>query len=221
MSMIYVEAQDAGRIYYQEEREIVALRSATCVVKAGDRIALMGPSGSGKSTLLHLFAGLDQPTSGSVIWPDLGAPATLRPEKISLVFQAPSLLAPLSVLENVSLPLLMRGVGETGAATAALNILERMELDSVAAKLPEEISGGQAQRVAVARALINRPKLILADEPTGQLDHPTAEHLLEIWFDFLQDTETALVIATHDPAVAGRMRNIWQMEHGVLEARNE
>jgi ABC-type lipoprotein export system ATPase subunit len=217
MPKIYVKAQNAGRTYRQGTAEIPALISATCTVKAGDRIALAGPSGSGKSTLLHLFGGLDSPTSGKIEWPDLGAPETLRPEKISLIFQMPSLLAPLSALENVALPLLMKGVAETEANAVALDLLEQMGLETISEKLPEELSGGQAQRVAVARALASQPKLILADEPTGQVDHQTAQHLLDICLNFLKDSETALVIATHDPAVAGRMQNIWRMEHGILE----
>lgn len=220
MLKTYIEAQNAGRTYQQGDLEIPALRSATCTIKAGDRIALVGPSGSGKSTMLHLFAGLDAPTSGLIRWPELGTFEDLRPAKISLIFQMPSLLAPLSVLENVSLPLLMKGIGETEANATSLNILEQMDLESVSDKLPEEISGGQAQRVCFARALVNRPKLILADEPTGQLDHPTAKHLLDVCLNFLKNTDTALVIATHDPAVAKRMQNLWYMEHGVLEVND-
>lgn len=217
MSKIYVEAQNAGRIYRQGNTELKALVSATCAINSGDRIALVGPSGSGKSTLLHLFGALDQPTSGRIDWPELGAPEALRPEKVGMIFQMPSLLAPLSVLENLTLPLLMKGTAEQEANMVALDLLELMELETISDKLPQELSGGQAQRVAVARALAIRPKLILADEPTGQLDQVTAARLLDIMFDYLKNSETALVIATHDPAVAERMNQVWHMEHGILE----
>lgn len=217
MSEIYAEAQNAGRTYRQGNTELKAIVSATCAINSGDRIALVGPSGSGKSTLLHLLGALDQPTSGRIDWPELGAAETLRPEKISMIFQMPSLLAPLSVLENVTLPLLMKGTMEQDANTAALDLLELMELETISDKLPQELSGGQAQRVAVARTLAIRPKLILADEPTGQLDHATAGRLLDIMFNYLRGSETALVIATHDPAVAGRMNQVWHMKHGILE----
>ena len=217
MSEVLVDVREAGRAYRIGERPLVALDSATCRVSPGDHVALVGPSGSGKSTLLHLMGGLDSPTTGQVSWPGLGKRETLRPEKVAFVFQTPSLLAPLTVVENVELPLLLGRTGAKDARRAALDALERIELDTIADKLPEELSGGQTQRVAVARALAYRPRLILADEPTGQLDHPTAKHLFDVWLASLEGTETALVIATHDTTVARRMDDRWRMLHGVLE----
>lgn len=219
-ALALVQAQNVGRTYKSGESLVVALASATCVIRSGDRIALVGPSGSGKSTLLHLMAGLDTPTSGTIEWPALGDRDTLRPSKIAFVFQMPSLLAPLTAVENVELPLLLGGAGEKEARVAALGALERIELAEIADKLPEELSGGQAQRVAVARALAYRPKVIFADEPTGQLDHTTAEHLLAVWLAALDGADTALVVATHDLAVAGSMRSVWHMQHGNLEVIN-
>ena len=212
-----VDVRGAGRTYLIDERPVAALESATCLVSAGAHVALVGPSGSGKSTLLHLMGGLDSPTSGEVSWPALGTRETLRPEKVAFVFQTPSLLAPLTVVENVELPLLLGRAGAKDARRAALDALERIELSSIADKLPEELSGGQTQRVAVARALAYSPALILADEPTGQLDHPTAKHLFDVLLASLEGTETALVVATHDAAVARRMDERWRMIHGVLE----
>jgi ABC-type lipoprotein export system ATPase subunit len=194
-----------------------ALVDATCEVLPGDRIAVVGPSGSGKSTLMHLMAGLDEPTSGEVSWPLLGIRETLIPREIGFVFQSPSLLSPLNVLENIELPLLLSGASQVEARSAALELLQDMELSEIGEKLPEELSGGQAQRVAVARSLVTRPKLILADEPTGQLDHPTAQHLFDVLLASMAKSDTALVIATHDAAVAGRMDRGWDMEHGKLE----
>jgi putative ABC transport system ATP-binding protein/lipoprotein-releasing system ATP-binding protein len=196
---------------------VVALQHATCRIESGDRIALVGPSGSGKSTLLHLLAALDEPTTGTIRWPALGARETLRPSKISFVFQTESLLAPLTVLENIEVPRLLAGSNADEARSDASEILAALDLSELAEKLPEEISGGQAQRAAVARSLITRPALILADEPTGQLDHDTASHLLKLLLRRLKASETALVIATHDPFVAGLMKTVWTIEHGVLK----
>ncbi|HEY6088506.1 MAG TPA: ABC transporter ATP-binding protein, partial [Gemmatimonadaceae bacterium] len=171
MTGVLAEAVDVKRVFGTNGSKVVAVQSATCRIEAGDRIALVGPSGSGKSTLLHILAGLDQPTSGKVTWPALGKPETLRPSKISFVFQTESLLAPLTVLENIEVPRLLIGASSEEAEEDAEEILYALDLGELADKLPEEISGGQAQRAAVARSLITRPALILADEPTGQLDH--------------------------------------------------
>jgi ABC-type lipoprotein export system ATPase subunit len=211
-----VQVRNAGRTY-PGQPPVVALASATCSVMPGDRIAVTGPSGSGKSTLLYLLGGLETATSGSVTWPALGLPQGLRPAKVAFVFQMPSLLVSLTVIENVELPLLLNNIEGRTARQAALAALERVELSRVAENLPEELSGGQEQRVAMARALAYQPKLILADEPTGQLDHPTAQRLFDILLAALEGTDTALVVATHDLAVAKRMHTIWQMHHGILE----
>lgn len=212
-----VDVREASRSYVLDGREIVALERATCRVLPGDRIALLGPSGSGKSTLLHLMGGLDRPTSGAVTFPALGEIDELRPSQLAFVFQAQSLLAPLTALENVALPLVLDGMKESEAEFRAMRALERLGLEKVARQLPEELSGGQAQRVAVARALAGSPKLILADEPTGQLDSETGRHLMDTLLGALEHTKTALVIATHDLAVARRMGLVWQMRRGVLE----
>jgi putative ABC transport system ATP-binding protein/lipoprotein-releasing system ATP-binding protein len=210
------EAVGAGRVFGTNGGKVVALKHATCRIERGDRIALVGPSGSGKSTLLHLLAGLDEPTSGSVRWPALGERETLHPGKISFVFQSESLLAPLTVLENIEVPRLLIGSNAEEVRNDASEILDALDLSELADKLPEEISGGQAQRAAVARSLITRPALILADEPTGQLDHHTAKHLLSLLLRRIKGTDAALVIATHDPVIASRMETQWTMDHGVL-----
>jgi putative ABC transport system ATP-binding protein/lipoprotein-releasing system ATP-binding protein len=216
MTDTLAEAVGAGRVFGTNGSRVVALKHATCRIERGDRIALVGPSGSGKSTLLHLLAGLDEPTSGSVRWPALGERDTLRPGKVSFVFQTESLLAPLTVLENIEVPQLLVGSNPVEARNDAALILRALDLAELADKLPEEISGGQAQRAAVARSLITQPELILADEPTGQLDHQTAKHLLSLLLRRIKGTDTALVIATHDPFVASRMETQWTMDHGVL-----
>ncbi|MGI8553187.1 MAG: ABC transporter ATP-binding protein [Dehalococcoidia bacterium] len=213
-----VEAETIGRTYRSNGAPTIALSSATCRVMDRDRIAIVGPSGSGKSTLLHLLGGLDTPTSGRISWPALGLRQHLRPDKVAFVFQGPSLLAPLTAVENVEIPLLLGQVPPNKARRAALDALERLELIGLAEKLPEELSGGQAQRVAVARAIAYQPRLILADEPTGQLDRATARHLFDTLLESLEGTPTALVVATHDQTIAARLRVIWQMQHGELEA---
>jgi ABC-type lipoprotein export system ATPase subunit len=217
MPDILIEAHSIGRSYQQGGVPIAAVTSATFRLQAGDRVALVGRSGSGKSTLLHLMAGLDVPSSGTIAWPALGAPETLLPEKISLVFQAPSLLEPMTVSENVALPLLLaKTSGDIDAAVSAA--LATFGLEELARKLPEELSGGQMQRVAMARAIVGSPSVIRADEPTGQLDQPTGHALLDALIAHLAGTRTALVIATHDPSIAERMDTIWRIERGVLVA---
>ena len=206
------QAVDVARHY----GETVALEQASCRVMDGERIALLGSSGSGKSTLLHLLGGLSAPSRGSVSWPALGPVDGLRPQKVAFVFQAQSLLAPLSALENAALPLLLLGAHPGDALARAGDLLERLGLGSVVQQLPEELSGGQAQRVAVARALVSGPRLILADEPTGQLDSVNAGHLMDVLIAECDLIGAALVIATHDPQVATRLDRVWQMTRGVL-----
>lgn len=161
--------------------------------------------------------GLDVPTAGSIAWPALGARETLRPQRIAFVFQVQSLLPALSVVENVELPLLLGRSAKRRAREAAIGALARIGLTDLADKLPEELSGGQAQRIAVARALAYEPKLILADEPTGQLDHPTAMHLFDVLLAALAGSDTTLVVATHDRSVAERMTTRWTMRFGRLD----
>ena len=162
MTDIVVETIGAARSYERGNRTIEALAPATCRVRAGDRIALMGPSGSGKSTLVHLMAGLDEPSVGEIHWPMLRGPDALRPGNVAVVFQSPSLVPALNVLENVELPLILGGAGGD-TRRAAMDALARVGLTELAEKLPEELSGGQGQRVAMARAMAVRPQLFLAD----------------------------------------------------------
>ncbi|MHB1652161.1 MAG: ABC transporter ATP-binding protein [Desulfitobacteriaceae bacterium] len=214
---ILVDAREIGCTYHLGETAIEALKSATCQVRPGERIALVGPSGSGKSTLLQALGGLEVPTEGSITWPLLGNRNTLRPKQVGFIFQMQSLISSLTVVENVELPLLLTKAMPKQVRQTALAELERLELLHLADKLPEELSGGQAQRVAVARVLACRPRLILADEPTGQLDHPTAYHLFDELFSALGSTDTALVVSTHDLGIARRLDTVWRIEQGRLE----
>ena len=180
------------------------------------RIGLVGPSGSGKSTLLHLMAGLDDPSTGAVSWPAIGTREELRPARVAVIFQGPSLLPPLSVLENTALPLVIGGMTDTEAQRVARGALGTLGLEELADKLPEEISGGQAQRVAVARALAGQPSLILADEPTGQLDSVNAAAVVDVLLAASAHAGAALVISTHDLQVAARLPERWEIHNGRL-----
>ena len=219
MDEILVSLENVSRCYGDGQRQRAALTNISHQVLAGDRVAVVGPSGSGKSTLLHLMAGLDKPTTGVIGWPALGPETELRPDKIGVVFQTPSLLPTLTVLENVELSWLLSKRDEAQARPAALGALERLGLSAIVDRLPDEISGRQMQRVAAARAIVCEPRLILADEPTGQLDSVTASKLIEGLFDTVANSGAALIVATHDSTIAGRMRNHWRMAHGKFEQR--
>lgn len=209
-------ARNVSRTYRAGGETIVAVNDASCEIGRAARIAVVGASGSGKSTLLQLLGGIETPSAGELAWPALGPRDGLRPSHIAFVFQNQSLLAPLTALENVELPLVLEGASDADARRIAGETLDRFELGELRDKLPEDLSGGQAQRVAFARALAARPELILADEPTGQLDTATADRFLSIAFTVLDTAGIALVVATHDERVAARMRDRWRMEHGTL-----
>jgi ABC-type lipoprotein export system ATPase subunit len=190
---------------------VAALRGVTCTVRPGARIAVTGASGSGKSTLLHLIAGLDRPSSGEVDWPALAAHPRRTPGRVGMVFQAPSLMSVLDVRENVALPLLLAG---RKVGSAADDALARLELGHLAERLPQELSAGQAQRVAVARALVADPVLVIADEPTAALDSATAAHVIDVLLAAVEQAGAALILATHDFDVADRLPHQWTMADG-------
>lgn len=193
---------------------VVAVRGVTATVAPRARIAVTGPSGSGKSTLLHLLAGLDTPTAGMIRWPGVDPRTARAPERVGLVFQGRSLVVNLDVTENVCLPMLFAGHTEAEATARALGALDRLGIAELAAALPDTLSGGQAQRVAIARVLAAGPRLILADEPTGQLDHAAAAVVIDVLLDAADELGSALIVSTHDPAIAGRLRTEWTMRDG-------
>jgi ABC-type lipoprotein export system ATPase subunit len=217
MTDVLVRAEGLTRVFGTGESAVTAIADATFEVREGDCIALIGPSGSGKSSLLHLIAGLDRPSSGAIEWPAIGPREDLRPGPVALAFQGPTLLPPLTVAENVALPGLLAGRPEKVAAGAAQELIGLLGLSDVAGKLPEEISGGQAQRAGMARALANRPRLVLADEPTGQLDRKTAAELMDVLIDQVVATGASLIVATHDEAVVERLTLRWTMNDRRLE----
>ncbi len=216
MPDVLVRGDRVGKVYGQRGHETAAVAEASFEVGAGQSIALVGSSGSGKTTLLHLMAGIDTQTSGTMEWPSLGGRERLRPGPVAMAFQGPSLLAPLSVVENVALPLLLAGAREEDAQIDAWSMLDAMSITALAEKLPEELSGGQEQRVGLARALVSRPTLILADEPTGQLDHENAQALMDLLLGQTAATGATLVLATHDEAIAARLGARWLMSDGRL-----
>jgi putative ABC transport system ATP-binding protein len=210
-----VVCDDVSRTFGAGETAVVAVHGASCRVDRSARIALMGPSGSGKSTLLLLMAGLDHPTAGTVSWPGLPAPVD-HPGTVGVVFQGPSLMPPLDALENVAYPLLLAGVTDPEARRIAADAMAQLGIADLAASLPDELSGGQAQRVAVARALAAKPVLILADEPTGQLDHRAGAVVMDALLHAADELDAGLVVATHDPNVAERLDEAWQVADGRL-----
>jgi putative ABC transport system ATP-binding protein len=211
-----VRCDGVARTYGRGASAVVAVHEVSCTVGPATRAALMGRSGSGKSTLLHLLAGLDRPTAGEVTWPALGGPPSGRPGIIGVVFQGPSLLPPLDAAENVAFPLLLAGADPARARRRAAAALESAGVADLADKLPEELSGGQAQRVAVARVLASGPKLILADEPTGQLDAVRGDEVVSLLIEAADALGAGLVIATHDPRVIRRLPTRWMMDDGRL-----
>ena len=198
------------------QQRVDALTGITCRVHGGDRIAVMGPSGSGKSTLLDILGQLQPATEGDVSWPGLRQDRPLRPNQIGFVFQAPSLLPALTGLENVTLALDIAGINARDAMDPR-TVLDQLGLSDLADKLPDQMSGGQMQRVALARALVTNPKVLLADEPTGQLDRETGRHVFDVLLSALEGTETALVVATHDANIAARLDQCWRIRAGRMD----
>ncbi len=211
-----VSCVDVAHTYGSGVTAVIAVHGVTCRVLPTTRVAVTGPSGSGKSTLLHLMAGLETATAGTLSWPGLGGHPLARPGRVGVVFQGPSLLPALDVLENVSFPLLLAGHSDQDATRAARESLHRLDVADLADALPQELSGGQAQRVAIARVLAARPALILADEPTGQLDHHTAALVLDVLLQAADELGAAVVVSTHDPVIARRLPTQWTMRDGLL-----
>jgi ABC-type lipoprotein export system ATPase subunit len=203
------------------------LRGIDLQVEAGEFLALRGASGTGKSTLLHLLGGLDAPTAGEIIFDGanlraLGprALAQLRNRRVGFVFQAYHLLPELSALENVTLPARMARVSMEEAMARAKSLLERVGLAQRLEHRPWELSGGEQQRVAIARALVNQPELILADEPTGNLDSRTGGEIIQLLLALRQERRATLVMATHDSAIASLAPRVIELVDGAFAKQN-
>ena len=210
------------RIYVGASRAVPALRGVSFEAEAGDFIALMGPSGCGKSTLLHVVGGMDRPTKGSVSLAGVAldslneeALARLRRKKIGFVFQFFNLLPTLTVAENVALPLMLDG--SRYSSERAREILDRVGLVERAAHFPAELSGGEMQRAAVARAIVTRPDLILADEPTGNLDTDNGTQVMNLLAELNRELRLTIILATHSIEAARYARRTLSMRDGLIE----
>jgi len=195
-------------------------------VNKAENIAISGVSGSGKSTLLHLMAGLDKPDSGSININDKDISllsqnnmAILRNQSIGFVYQSHHLLPDFSALENVGMPLFIRGSKYNKNLDKAKQILKKLGLSQRLSHFPHQLSGGERQRVAIGRALINQPKLILADEPTGNLDHNNAKVVFDLFVDLAKENRTTIVLVTHDIKLARKMKKIYYLSSGKLRSR--
>jgi putative ABC transport system ATP-binding protein len=223
-----VAAQDVTRVYQLDGVGVTALRGVTLTVPAGDYLAIVGPSGSGKSTLMHLLGALDRPTSGRLLIggrdvSGLTAPemATLRNRTIGFVFQSFHLLPRTSAVDNVALPLVYAGVRAGERRRRAAEMLDRVGLAHRLQHRPNQLSGGEQQRVAIARALIGSPRLLLADEPTGNLDTATGAEVLALLESLNADSGVAVVLVTHDNEVAIRARRQIRMRDGRIESTSD
>jgi len=198
-------AQNVSKIYHLRGERVVALRNLSFEVFAGEFLAIMGSSGSGKSTLLNVLAGLEIVSSGTIRLDDKELDmmtederATYRQTKIGFVFQSFNLIPSLDIHDNVLLPLVINGVAKHQRVIAAEHLLDKFGLNSCSSRYPYELSGGQQQRAAIARALIVKPRLIFADEPTGNLDSKTADGVMEMLHSVVEDSGTTLLLVTHD-----------------------
>jgi putative ABC transport system ATP-binding protein len=225
-----MELVGVTKVYQQGRRTVEAVRGVSLAVSAGEFVSIMGPSGSGKSTLMHLLGALDTPTSGAAMFQgkDLGRMSDrerslLRRTRIGFVFQFFNLLPTLTAAENVALPLLLAGRGRGAALKDAAAALDRVGIAHRAGHFPDEMSGGEMQRVAVARALVTEPDAVLCDEPTGNLDSANSKEILSLLRGLPEDGRRSVVMVTHDPGAAAYADRILTIRDGLLagESVNE
>ncbi|HWW93639.1 MAG TPA: ABC transporter ATP-binding protein [Vicinamibacteria bacterium] len=218
-----VNVQQVVKVYHRDSLEIPVLNGIDIRVPGGDFVALMGPSGSGKTTLLNLIAGIDRPTSGKVLVAGTdvtqlseSALAAWRSRNVGFIFQFYNLIPVLSALENVELPLLLTHLPKAERRERALTALKVVGLADRAHHYPRQLSGGQEQRVAIARAIVADPKVLVADEPTGDLDAKSAHEILDLMQSLNKDFKKTIVMVTHDPRAAERAHVQHHLEKGVL-----
>ena len=221
--MALIETRDLWKTYVMGDEEIHALRGVSITIERGEYVAIMGPSGSGKSTLMNLVGCLDTPSKGSYLLNDKEVAsmnddelARIRNEEIGFVFQTFNLLPRATALHNVELPLVYAGVPSKVRQEQARSALEKVELTSRASHKPNELSGGQRQRVAIARALVNNPSILLADEPTGNLDSKTGNEIMGVFARLHQGGNT-IVLVTHEADIAGYAHRVISIRDGQVE----
>ncbi|MDD2841942.1 MAG: lipoprotein-releasing ABC transporter ATP-binding protein LolD [Tolumonas sp.] len=223
MNNILLRCQDLVKTYREGELETPVLRGINLTVMQKEMLAIVGSSGSGKSTMLHLLGALDTPTSGTVLFEQQDIyqwnsqqQAQFRNRELGFVYQFHHLLGEFTALENVAMPLLIGGMAVKKAAQMATEMLGRVGLSHRITHRPAELSGGERQRVAIARALVNEPRLVLADEPTGNLDHKSATAIYELMCQLNRELGTAFVVVTHDRELAGKLHRQVHMVDGAL-----
>jgi lipoprotein-releasing system ATP-binding protein len=220
-----ITAHNVNKTFRDGDNQVTVLKHVNLEVKHGEVMAIVGSSGSGKSTLLHILAGLDVPSSGEVYFEDAemtqltgSQKAQLRNQNIGFVYQFHHLLPEFDALENVAMPLRISGETESIATERAQLLLKRVGLSERMHHRPAQLSGGERQRVAIARAFANKPKLVVADEPTGNLDGQTAESVFELILEMNKEFGTAFIIVTHDMALAERICSVYRLHDGCLTA---
>ena len=222
-AMALIETRDLWKTYVMGDEEIHALRGVSIQIERGEYVAIMGPSGSGKSTLMNLIGCLDTPTKGSYLLNDKEVAAMnddelarIRNEEIGFVFQTFNLLPRATALHNVELPLVYGGVPARERLVRARKALDKVELTSRASHKPNELSGGQRQRVAIARALVNDPSILLADEPTGNLDSKTGNEIMGV-FARLHEAGNTIILVTHEADIASYAHRVISIRDGQVE----
>lgn len=223
MSKVIFSCQNLRKTYHDGTALVDVLKGINFTINHGDRIAIVGPSGSGKSTLLHLLGGLDKPTAGQILMQDVDwqklsekQRCKIRNHRLGFVYQFHHLLPEFTALENVAMPLLLAGKAIPNAQEQAEIILKQVGLAKRLTHKPSQLSGGERQRVAIARALVHQPQCVLADEPTGNLDHATATQVFDLMLQLNEKLNTALIIVTHDIQLAGKMDKILTIQDGFL-----
>ncbi|MDN4501211.1 lipoprotein-releasing ABC transporter ATP-binding protein LolD [Alteromonadaceae bacterium BrNp21-10] len=221
---VVLKSIDLCKSYVEGENHVDVLQNINFELNAGEQVAVLGNSGSGKSTLLHLLGALDTPSSGEVQFQGENIfsfsprqQAAFRNQSLGFVYQLHHLLPEFSALENVAMPLLIGQCAKSEAMQRAESILQRVGLASRLSHRPSQLSGGERQRVAIARALVTNPAVVLADEPTGNLDDKTGENIYQLIREFRHDMNTSFVVVTHDTRLADKLDRVWEIRNGAIQ----